>query len=147
MVGAREEREQVEAVIQGWMSSLAENDRERLNSLWDQEYQQLIYIAEENNDALLSWGAISKYYDAFPDMVESGEFSLGSLMVDVLGDAAYAYCTFLAKVNIKGIDHPMVFDARNTFVLRRSGGRWKIIHYHESLSKDHSHDTWGFLWS
>ena len=137
----------MEAVIREWLSSCAAMDVERLKALWDQEYPQLIYVPEEHNDAMTDWAAISKYYDALPALVLSAEWSMDNLMVDVIGDVAYAYFTFLVKAKVKGIDHTLVGDARDTIILRKTGGRWKIIHYHESLSQEHMHEQWGFLWS
>ena len=147
MADTQQESQQVEAAIREWWSALVARDVERLKSLWDQDYPQLIYIAEENNGPLRDWAAISSYYDNIADVLESMEGTIDNLVVDVIGDAAYAYCSFLAKPRIKGFDRDMSFDGRNTFVLRKTGGRWRMVHYHESLSRDHSHDTWGFLWS
>ena len=142
-MASQQEKQQVEKVIQEWNTGLNNKDVPRLKSVWDQSYPQLIYIAEENNDPLLDWDSISKYYDALTGMVESLNFRLDNLTIDIFGDAAYAYLSFLAKARITGVDHEMTFDGRNTFVRRKTGGQWKIIHYHESLSKDHSHETWG----
>ena len=147
MVANREEKQQVEAVIQAWKTSFAAADVEAVKELWDQDYPQLIYTAEESNDHLTDWASISEYYDAIPPMVESMDWQIDDLMVDVIGDVAYAYCTFFVKAEVKGIDHTLIANGRDTFILRKTGGRWKIIHYHESLSRDHSHEMWGFLWS
>ena len=147
MVATQQEKQQVEAVIEVWRSAFEAKDMDRLKGLWDQGYPQLLYIAEENNDHLGDWAAISKYYDAIPGLVETMDWKIDNLMVDVIGDFAYAYHTFLVKAEAKDIDNPLVADGRNTFVLRKTGGQWKIIHYHESLSRDRSHDMWGFLWS
>ena len=147
MVASQQEKKEVGAVIQEWKSAFGAKDMERVKALWDQDYPQLIYIPEESNEALSGWYAISKYYDAIPDLVESMEWVRESLMVDVLGDVAHAYFANLNTAKVNGIDNVMSFDVRDTFILKKKGGQWKIIHYHESLSRDHSHETWGFLWS
>jgi ketosteroid isomerase-like protein len=137
-----QDKQQVQGVIEEWERALQAASPGRLKALWDQSYPQLLYIAEENDDALTDWGAIDKYYDALPQFVEKMDGKFDNLTVDVIGDAAYAYITFVMNVDVKG-GGPMVFNGRNTFVLRKTGGQWKMIHYHESLSKDHSHETWG----
>ena len=162
MVASQEEKQQVEAVIQAWVSSFAVADMDGVKAQWDQDYPQLIYIAEDVNDPMTDWASISQFYDAIPPNVESMDWKIDNLMVDVIGDAAYAYCTFLVRAKVKRtddvlvakggsevkrIDHALVADGRDTFILRKTGSRWKIIHYHESLSRDHSHEMWGFLWS
>ena len=147
MVASRQERQQVEAVIRDWMSAFESIDIERVKSLWDKDYPNLLYIAEENDDHLEGWAAIDQYYNGLADLVESMDWAIDNLVVDVFGDAAYAYHTFLVHADVKGLDHKIEANGRNTFVLRRVGGGWKIIHYHESLSRDRSHAMWGFLWS
>ena len=146
MVSVQQDKQQVEGVIRQWQTAIAAIDMERVKALWDQSYPQLIFIAEENNEHLLDWASIAKYYDALPPVVEKVEWKLDNLKVDVIGDAAYAYYTFVIDVDVKGVDHTRTFDIRDTFILRRTGGQWKIIHFHESLSRDHSHETWGYRW-
>jgi uncharacterized protein (TIGR02246 family) len=147
MVATQQERQQVEAVIQEWKSAFEAKNIDRIKALWDQDYPQLLYIAEENNDHLSGWAAIDNYYNAIPGGVESMDWTLDNLTVDVIGDAAYAYVNFHVEAVVKDLDKPMIANGRDTFVLRKTGGQWKIIHYHESLSRDHNYETWGFLWS
>lgn len=141
-----EEKQGVEAVIEEWKSAFAAKDVARIKSLWDQDYGQLLYIAEENNDSLSSWAAINEYYDAIPGMIGDISWAIDNLTVDVIGDLAYAYLTFHAEAGVPSLNRTLIANGRNTFVLRNTGGQWKLIHYHESLSRDRSHDMWGFLW-
>ena len=145
MVAGELEKQAVEAVIQEWLSALNANDGQRVKALWDQSYPQIIYIAEENNDAIFGWPGVDSYYDALVKEVGRADWKIDNLRVDVTGDAAYAYLTFVVDTHIKGLKRDMVFNGRNTFILHKTGGQWKIIHYHESLSRDRSHDTWGWL--
>ena len=146
MPTTEQQKQEVKAIIEQWLDALNALDVDRAKSLWDQSYSQLLYIAEENNDAVVGWPGINDYYNGLADSVETHDATIDNLTVDVLGDVAYAYCTFLGSLKIKGFDHPMVFNERNTFVLRNIGGQWKIIHFHESMSRDRSHETWGFRW-
>ena len=147
MVASQQERQQVEAVIKEWMAGFEAMDMDKVKAVWDKDYPQLIYIPEESNDQMTDWASINNYYDSLVGMVESAEWSMDNLTVDVLGEAAYAFHTFHVKAKVKGVDNPIIANGRNTFVLRRTGGGWKIIHYHESLSRDRSHEMWGFLWA
>ena len=145
MVAGQQDKSQVEGVIREWEAALIAKSVERLKDLWDKDYPQLIYIAEEDNDAHRGFDAISAYYGNIPEFVRGFDWTTKETTVDVIGDMAYAYVEFVVKADITGIDHQMTFDGRNTFILRKRDGQWKFIHYHESLSRDHSHDTWGFL--
>ncbi len=142
-----QDKQQVESVIQDWRSAFASKDVARVKSLWDQGYSQLLYIAEENNDHLSSWAAIDEYYNAIPGMVGNMDWSIDNLTVDVIGDMAYAYLTFHVEADVPSLSRTLEANGRNTFVLRKTGGQWKIIHYHESLSRDRSHEMWRFLWA
>ena len=147
MVASQQDKSQIESVIREWQAAATAKDVDRLKNLWDKDYPQLLYIAEEDTDAHRGFDGISNYYGNLPGAVNSMDWTIKETTVDVIGDMAYAYVEFLVKADINGIDHEMVFDGRDTFILRRTGGQWKFIHYHESLSRDHSHDTWAFLWS
>ena len=146
MVASQQEKSEVAAVIRDWQTAFTAKTAEGLQSLWDEDYPQLIYIAEEDNDAHRGFDSISKYYSNIPAFVQSIEWTIKETSIDVIGDMAYAYIEFLAKGEITGIDHQLTFDGRNTFILRKRQGQWRFIHYHESLSRDNSHDTWGYLW-
>ena len=147
MVASQQDRSRVEEVIEEWRAAFMAKSVERLKGLWDEDYSQLIYIAEEDNDPHRGFDAVSKYYGNIPEFVKSLDWTIKETTIDVIGDMAYAYVEFVVHAELKDVDHEMTFDGRNTFILRRTAGRWKFIHYHESLSRDHSHDTWGFLWT
>ncbi len=137
---------QVEAVLEEWRGAFTARNVEALKDLWDGDYHHLIYIAEEDNEPHRGFDAIGSYYANIPQLVESLDWTLKETTIDVIGDMAYAYVEFLVNAVFKVGGRRMTFDGRNTFILKRTGGLWRFIHYHESLSRDHSHDTWGFLW-
>ena len=141
------EKNLVEEVIQEWLLALNANDGGKLKALWDQSYDQIIYIAEENDQAIFGWPDVNNYYDNLVLGVERADWQSTSLVVDVLGDVAYAYLTFALDTRQKDLDRDMVFRGRNTFIFHKVAGQWKIIHYHESLSRDSSHDTWGWFFN
>ena len=142
------DKKKVEAVIHRWKAAFAARDSEALKCLWDRDYPQLLYIGEGWNDPFLGWAAIGGYLDSVSSGWEILEWNLGDLVVDVLGELAYAYCTFVivGKGSAQGLGRRQIFEGRDTFLLCRKGDEWKIIHLHESLSRDRSHDAWGFLW-
>ena len=140
---AGEEVQRVRGVIEQWKSAIAVKDVERRLALWDSTYPHPIYVAEDFDDPFMGWDAIGEYYAYLPPL----DWRLDILAVDVVHDAAYVFCTFFVKADVDGVDHTLAFDGRTTFVLRKAEGGWKIIHYHESLSRDHSHESWGYRWN
>ena len=136
------DEEDVEAVIRRWHAAISTGAAAPLKALWDQDYDGLIYIAEENNEPLTDWASINAYYDEL--LSAPVTWSIDGLTVGVLGDGAWAYLTFVAAGRVEALQHDFVWNGRNSFFLRKSGGEWKIVHYHESLSRDRSHDAWGW---
>jgi ketosteroid isomerase-like protein len=137
------DEEAVAAVIRLWHEAISTGAVERLKDLWDQGYDGLVYIAEENNEPLTDWASISTYYDEL--LAAPVSWSIDNIKVGALGDAAWAYLTFVAEGRVEALQHDFVWRGRNSFVLHKTGGAWKIVHYHESLSRDRSHDAWGWF--
>jgi len=141
----RHQKTEVDEVIREWYLALNANDVDRVKSIWDRTYDQLVYIAEENNEALYGWSGVEGYYDGLKSDVGSVEWKIDDLQTDVIGEAAWAYLTYVVEVEMKSFNRTMTFNGRNTFMLRKTDNQWKIIHYHESLSRDRSHDTWNWF--
>ena len=62
-MASQQDKQAVEAVIQEWMSALSAGDIAGVKGVWDKSYDSLIYIAEENDDALHGWSGVNGYYD------------------------------------------------------------------------------------
>ena len=138
---ASQDEQQVQEVIDRWMSALNACDTEAVKTVWDESYPDLIYIAEENNDALHGWEGVEGYYNGLADVSEA-DWEMDNVKIDVMGDVAWVYLTYVVEAHLMGFGRTMVFPGRNTFILRKNEGEWKIIHYHESLSRDESRTTW-----
>ena len=123
--------EEVTALIENWRASMAAVDIDTLKSHWDQAEPNVIYIAEENERALIGWTDIEKYYAGLADLT-NGDYVYSDLLIDVFGDTAYAFCYVIGRADTPPDGQRFEFNMRNTFVLRRREGKWKIIHYHES---------------
>ncbi len=138
---ASQDELQVQEVIDRWMSALNACDTEAVKTVWDESYPDLIYIAEENNDALYGWEGVEGYYNGLADVSEV-DWEMDNVKIDVMGDVAWVYLTYVVKAHLMSFGRTMVFPGRNTFILRKNEGEWKIIHYHESLSRDENRKTW-----
>ena len=133
----------IETVIRTWQHALNSRDASALKDGWAQEYDGLTYVAEENNDALTDWPSISAYYDAL--LTNRISWSVDSLKVRVLGSGAWVYLTFIASGNVEELNHEFLWKGRSSFFLRKNSDQWKIVHYHESLSRDRSQEAWGWF--
>ncbi|QBI19611.1 DUF4440 domain-containing protein [Egibacter rhizosphaerae] len=132
MTASAQDRQQITAIIEQYRRGFATMDAETLKSIWDRDYRNLIYIAQEAAGPILGWAVIEQYYENVTGFLGSvSTMTIADVSVDVLGDTAYAFCTFHFEGELEGESH--IADGRNTFILRRKGGGWKVIHYHESL--------------
>jgi ketosteroid isomerase-like protein len=125
-----QDKRDVAAVIEQYRLGFATLDVETLNDIWDQGYENIIYIPLEAADPVRGWAAVEQYYNRVASLLRARVMTVSGLSVDVIGDVAYAFCTFHFEGEIKGKNHTA--DGRNTFILRRKNGAWKVIHYHES---------------
>ena len=129
MAASAQDREQIAAVIEQYRRGFATMDVEALTAIWDQDYDNIIYIPQERPQPVRGWVGVEHYSVAeLFDRVRT--MTVRDVSVDVFGDVAYAYCIFHFEGEMHGKRH--IADGRNTFLLRRSRGSWKVIHYHES---------------
>ena len=131
MTASERDRRQIAAIIEQYRRGFAKMDVEALKSIWDQDYDNLIYIAQEAAQPVRGWTGIERYYErvaGFLGRVKT--MTVGDLSVDVLGDVAYVFCIFHFEGELEGESH--IADGRDTFILHRKSGGWKVIHYHES---------------
>ena len=121
------------------------NDVDEAMSLWDQEYSQPVFLAPNFSSALLDRTNIRAFYSDQAEQMEKSDWTIHDTVVDVLGATAYVHCNVAIEAKIKDVEHPMTFRDHDTFVLRRTADQWKIILYHESISRDVSAETRQFL--
>jgi ketosteroid isomerase-like protein len=124
---------QIEALLEAYQLGFAALDAERLKAIWDRDYPQIVYVAQELAQPVRGWKAVERYYDRVANSLDRvSEMTIGDVSIDVIGDVAFAYCTFHFVGDVKGQADPRIADGRNTFLFRRTAGGWKTIHYHES---------------
>jgi len=121
----------IAAIIEQYRRGFAALDAEVLKAIWDRGHDNLIYIALEAAEPVRGWTEIERYYeDATVFLGEVRAMTISDLSVEVFDNVAYAYCTFRFEGALEGKNH--IARGRNTFVLIRKEGEWKVIHYHES---------------
>jgi hypothetical protein len=121
------------ATYEAWEQAWRDVDVEAIKSLWDQEFDGLVYQSEENPKPLLSWQAISDYWDAAPTILESipewRSLTLDSTMVNGL---ALVFTNLMTSLRLKGIPRSFDGELRCSLVMHETEAGWRLIHYHES---------------
>jgi ketosteroid isomerase-like protein len=127
-----QERQEVRQAVDAWVAASISGDPNRMKSLWDQQYPNLVYVAEENEFPIEDWAGIADYYaDILDGVSEDRACSYEGLVLDVFGETSYAECRTITQA---GRSPRMEYVSRVTFIFRKVGGQWKIIHYHESAN-------------
>jgi ketosteroid isomerase-like protein len=124
---------EITELIEVYRQGFLQLNPELLWSIWDQEYEPLIYVAMEKPEPIHGWPAIGQYYAALPKHLEEmvGK-KIDSIRIDLLGNTAMAFFRFHSTVKLKGREglyHP---SGRVTMLFRRIQAGWRVIHYHES---------------
>jgi ketosteroid isomerase-like protein len=131
MATNEQDRQQIAEVIEQYRCGFADMDAKMLKSIWDQDYEDIIYIAQEMAQPVRGWTGVEQYYKRVAGFLERVRImEVSDLSVDVFGDVAYAFLGFHFEGELKG--QPHTADGRVTFLLHHKSGIWKVIHYHES---------------
>lgn len=132
-----ESRHAVAAVLETYRLGFLHLDPERLASIWDQQHEPLIYVAQEKEEPMLGWSAIQRYLAALPEHLDEVlAKDLGDVQIDVIGDAAIAFFTSRSSVMLKG--RPTKYEpiGHVTMIFHRTSAGWRAVHFHESARSE-----------
>ena len=129
-MATEQERQEVRQAVDAWAAAHTSGDPSRVKALWNQQYPNLVYIAEENEFPIRDWAGIADYYgDELK--TDNRAWSYDNLVLDVFGDTSYAQAQVIGQA---GSSPRMEYVMRITFIFRKLAGQWKIIHFHESAN-------------
>jgi ketosteroid isomerase-like protein len=135
MTADAQDREQISAVLDQYCRGFATMNIDDLVAIWDQDYDELVYVALEETAARRTWEDIEAYYRHVPPSDPGFRvvaMQVDTLSIGVLADVAHAFVRFRFEGEQEGQEHPVIAEGRATFVLHRDGRAWKVVHYHES---------------
>ncbi len=110
----------------GWRTA----DVPVLISTWDPDYNSM-YLASEKPAPLRGYSAIESYYKDALAVYPITKMEISNVEIELFGDVASAFCDIEIGFKVAGNEY-IVFP-RATFLLRRTGGAWLCIQYHESI--------------
>ena len=124
-------------VYEDWRKAFANVDGRSMQSLWDHDYDGLVYQAEERADPIYDWPGIAAYWDGVHEVLERvNEWTELSRKIAVAGDAAFVYAKTMTRLKVVGVQNEIAGELRSSLGLHRRDGRWLLIHYHESRALD-----------
>ena len=133
MPSKEQDTQHIMQVLEQYSKSWEAMEWEGLKSIWDPDYEHILYIPEERAEPVRGWAEVEAYFrHAAESVIRVEAMRLSDITIDVFGDTAYAFCNFHFEADIKRLAETFVTGGRNTFILHRQNGVWKVIHYHES---------------
>jgi uncharacterized protein (TIGR02246 family) len=120
-------------VVADFSRAFAAADAEKLAALWDDEFPAPVCQPEETLEPYIGIEAIRSYINHIPEVIKGvTNIRPVDFQVDVLGDIAVAYARADATLQFAREDASLEGQVRQSFVLRRRDGDWRLIQYHES---------------
>lgn len=141
MTTREDDETSIASIVDRYRAGFAAMDPEILITVWDPQYDGIVYVAQEVADPIHGWAQVEAYYRRLPSANPADrviEMRVDDLSIDIFGDVALAFCTFHFVGEADG--RAFVADGRVTFLLHRQAGEWKVIHYHESAPPVHLPD-------
>ncbi len=123
-------RELLDRFGRGWRAANAGD----LTDLWDPGCSDSIYIAAERDAPVNGFAGVKRYYTDAVAMFPITSMKIDNVRIHEHGTIAYAYCEI--AIGFKVEEREYLVHPRATFVLRKRGGQWYCIEYHESIKWD-----------
>lgn len=142
------ELDEVRRIVRKWGRAFTNRDPQLVVDMWDQTYEHLVYQGEDFAGPLLGWDEIHAYLMKMLQVdFEIRDQAMTEMYSDILGETAWVYFRGWSTGSIPGGEIRLTGatasatdirgETRHTFLLRRRGGAWRIIHYHESRVIDY----------
>lgn len=123
----------VKRVVRRWARSFSNLDADGVLAVWDPSYPKILHQAEEFPDPIRGWDELQHYNRTMMSIASNlRDQSLQDLEADVEGNVGWVYIRGTITFDIPGMPFPIAGQTRQTFILHRVNGDWKVIHYHES---------------
>lgn len=124
---------EVERVVRRWARSFSNLNAEGVLGVWDPDYPKILHQAEEFPDPIRGWSELQHYNQSMMRLASNlRNQSLQDMEADVIGDMAWCYLRGTITFDIPGMPESLSGQTRQTFILHKVNGEWKVIHYHES---------------
>lgn len=85
------------------------------------------------NGCQVGWDEVRAQFQHEAELNLGGHVEVRNLLIREGGDLAYAFCTEHGE-NMTGRGRPVQVDQRATYIFRKEGGHWKMVHHHTDIS-------------
>lgn len=127
------EEKALRSVIETLIQGLQSNDMRLVEQAYSHDRNLLVFL-EGPKMKLVGWKAMKEAVSSFlrsHTQIQSRLNKDSRFIAD--GQLGIFYGTYRFKAINKNTGKPVRWTARNTFVFRKIGGRWRVIHEHDSF--------------
>lgn len=130
---AKQREEQVVKVLRRFSGAYNTFDTDSFMSAWDEDAERIVYQPEELRYPILDLAKLREYFDNVPNVVRKmHDVRVIDFQIDIEGDMATVYVRFWCRIAFAKVPETVDGQIRQSFILRRRGEDWKLVHYHES---------------
>jgi hypothetical protein len=130
------DRQKILARLEDYRQAWLATDIEKFKALWDNTHDNLTFMPMERFQVLRSWDEIVAYWSSILPLTEIVRWEVLNPVIDFLGDDhawVFAEDSFAYRVKNDFQAGEQAYDARTSYVFRRVGDDWKLIHYEDSI--------------
>lgn len=126
------DEEAILATLRRFSRAFDSFDTEQFMSTWDDE-AAIVYQPEELLRPIFDRDDLRAYFDHLPDVIRRfNDNRVIDFKLQVDGDVATVYVRFWSRISFAKVPQTADGQIRQSFVLRRRDGEWRLVHYHES---------------
>jgi ketosteroid isomerase-like protein len=103
MTASEQNRHQIAAVIEQYRRGFATMDVEGLKAIWDQDYDNIIYVPQEMAQPVRGWAEVEQSYKSVAEFLERvSTMTVGDLSVDVLVMLPMLFASSTLRARLRG---------------------------------------------
>ena len=125
------DKQAIESLVATYAESIDKADTDLASTIWDTT-GDVVFIHPRGTE--YGWEAIKAnfYGKTMGDMFTKRELKPRDLSVAVFGDMAVVVFMWEFHATCRADGAPLVTESRETQVMRKTGGKWRIAHVHYS---------------
>jgi uncharacterized protein (TIGR02246 family) len=123
---------EIKVVLDRYYIAQQKEDMTALAALFAQD-DDLVVFGFRQEERQVGWEAVKAMYQKQMDSIEGLQTTPKSQVIDVSRDGQAAWASSLNHASGKIGAQPVEMDYRTTVVLEKRGGKWLIVHLHNSL--------------
>jgi ketosteroid isomerase-like protein len=135
---SNQDADAIESLVRQHGENFKSKDARAQLALWDSEYPAPTYLPTELDEPLRTWGDIQRYFEEVIPLYGAALWEISLFELDFLADdvafavAVVEYEPAVRQERYRATEAGGKWMRRMSYVVRRTGAGWKIIHGQDS---------------